>query len=370
MSSPPSRRGFTLVEVMVAIAMAVVMMGGLMQILLNVERLGIRARTRASMSNNGAIAAQLMRQELGQAGLGVPRGLQELPTAANGFYAVVVLAAPTVVGVVADLARPDANFSTFGLLDDRHPVAVADQPRHLAWHTDNNGGCMPQTGAGSCTTANSSAFFPGEAGCATAATGAQARTCPWGLKRLRPSERFQVVAANGRWHGVDNLSPLTSRAVGPNGMIMLDIGTNLPTTWANNSVSALPIAGASQGWVTSLDRVFFRENKAKRTLERIQCWGTPDTANASWPPAAATTAPATPCTTGQGMDDWEIIATDVESVAFTYFNANGVALTDIDSATKKRSIRRIEFNVLFKKLAADQAVRHELIGGVFLGMAI
>jgi prepilin-type N-terminal cleavage/methylation domain-containing protein len=362
-----SRRGFTLIEVFVALAMAGIVMTVLVQILLNAERLGVRARTRASMSNNGAIVAQIIRQDLGQAGLGVPRGLQQKPVADNGFYAVVLVAAATEVGIVADLARPDANFSTFGLLDDRVPASSGDQPKHIAWHTDNNGGCMP--GGGSCSTANTSQLFPGEAGCSTAATGTPARTCPWGLKRLRDGEGFQIVAANGRWHPAPNKTPMTSAAAGPGGMIMLDIGGSLPDAWKNDSKSALPNAGASQGWVTTLDRVFFRHNTVAKTLERIQCWGEPNITDGNWPPAAAVTAPPTPCA-GVGMTEWETIANNVDVVAFTYFNASGTALTNINTAAKKRSIRRIEYNILFTKTVAGQKVQHELIGGVFLGMAI
>lgn len=359
-------RGASLIEVMVALAMAALLLTSLLEIIVGAERIGSSLRARAGMSNSGAVVAQLLRQDLSQAGLGVPKGLNAT-TNSNGFYAAVLVASPDQVGILADLPRPDGNFNTFGLLDDHVPTSLND--RHIAWHTENNGGCMPSS-TGGCSTANASLFFPGEAGCA--AVGAIGdRTCPWGLKRLRSAEPFQVVGANGQWFGATNNTTMTIDDVGQGFMIMLDTGNSFPAGWANNSASSLPTAGASQGWVTTLDRVFFRYVAADRTIERIQCWGMPNVVSVDWPLATATTAPATPCSAPfQGMSAWEVVAQDVDSVVFTYFDQAGTQLTGIDTANEKRSVRRIEWNIAFEKTVADRPTRQEIVGGLFLGMAI
>ena len=357
-------RGFSLVEVMVSLAMAAVLLATLMQIVVDANRAGRRTRIRAELANAGVIAATMLKNDLGAAGLGVPSAVEEA-SLSKAFGSAVLVAAPTGLGIVGDLARPDANYNTFGFLVDRAPTGGNDH--HVSWTSENSGVCV--VGAASCDTAATSLFFPGESGCDSESAATTDRTCPWGLKRLRGDEPFQVVAGNRRWFSATNKTTLEVHNHGS--ALFVHTGNALPATWTNSGPSTLPNAGAGQGWVTTLDRVFWRHNSAARTLERIQCWGAPDPTKPNWPVLTSTTIPASPCAAPfQGMAAYETVAKNVDSVAFTYFDANDVAVVAPNSAAIKATIRRIEFRILFRRPVGSIAVEHEAVGGVFLSGAL
>ncbi len=364
-SSTRRARGASLLEVMVALAIGAILLTSILGLILEGERVSQVVRARAELASAGTIANQMLRQDLSQAGMGMPKGFF-VGTTTQRMYAVLV-ASPTSVGVLGDLARPDANFTTFGMLDDRVPAAgVGD--RHITWRTENSGNCIP---GGGCSTADTSIFFPGETGCTASTPGH--RTCPWGLRRLRGNEPFQIVAANGQWFSAsNNNAALQVNAVGPASdpnMLFVNIGSAplFPVSWSNNSESSLPTSGQSQGWVTTLDRVFYRFDSGK--LERIQCWGRPDITHTNWPPATVGTTPASPCTNFQGMSNWETIARNVESVEFTYFDGNNNPVTNIDTELEKRSVRRVEWRIILSRTVLTTKSQHEVVGGVFLSMA-
>lgn len=349
---------------MVSLAIAGILLAALMQIVVDANRAGRRTRVRAELANAGVIAATMLKNDLGAAGLGVPSAVEEV-SLGKAFGSAVLVAAPTGVGIVGDLARPDANYNTFGFLVDRAPNGGHDH--HVSWTTENSGTCV--VGTPHCDTATTSLFFPGEAGCDSESAATTDRTCPWGLKRLRGGEPFQVVAGNRRWFSATNKATLEVHNHGS--ALFVHTGNALPGTWANNGPSTLPNAGAGQGWVTTLDRVFWRYNSTSRTLERIQCWGAPDPTNANWPVLTSTSIPNTPCASPfQGMSAYETIARNVDSVAFTYFDANDVAVNSPSTAALKATIRRVEFRILFRRAVGPISVQHEAVGGVFLSGAL
>lgn len=367
MSDNRAVRGFSLLEVIGSLSIAAILITSLMGVLVDAEKTARRTRIRADLANNGTIFAQQLRQELSQAGIGVPTA-KNIVTNVGVIYSSVIVASATEIGVVGDFPRPDANFNTFGFIDDR----PGPNAHHLAgWHTENDGGCLPST-SGSCTTATTSLFFPGLAGCNTIALGeAGDRTCPWGLRRLRGNEPFQIVAGNRQWFAAPNQATLTVHNEG--GVLTVHNGADFPAIWSNNSSVSLPNAGPGQGWVATVDRVFYRFVAANRTIERIQCWGTPNPDVAGWPLPAATAAPALPCAAPfEGMSAWEVVAQNVDSVQFRYFDsASSTPMTQpINTATAKDSIRRVEFNIKFSKTGADQPVKHDVVGGAFLSMIL
>ncbi len=350
---------------LVALAMAAVMVTTLMELILLATRNGTRTRARAELGHTAAVTTQVLRNDLAYTGLGVPSAREEASTA-RLFGTAVLVAAPTALGILGDLPRPDANFSTMGFLVDDD--AGGGHGHHVSWYTENSGHCL--VGTSQCSTADFSQFFPGEAGCRTEAEAELPhRTCPWGLKRLRGGEPFQVVAGNRRWFSAPNKDPMEFHSHGKGNYV--HTGNNFPSGWSADSATSLPNAGAGQGWVTTLDRVFWRHDATARTLERIQCWGAPDPTSSSWPAGTATSAPATPCASPfQGMGAYEVVARDVQSVQWRYFDAAGTELTSPDTTATKASVRRIEYRIVFARDAAGARVQHEVVGGVFLPTAI
>lgn len=359
------RRGLTLIELLVALSMAAMILTAMMSIAVDAIMAGKRTRVRAELGNNGAVVTQMLRNDLNSAGLGVPSGPDE-ETNTLFFRSSVLVAGATQFGILGDLPRPDANYNTMGFITDE--PAGGGNNHHLSWHTENNGGCIP--GSGKCSTAVHSRFFPGEDGCKTAAAAKlPERTCPWGLKRLRGGEPFLVIAGNRRWFNADSKDPLEVHEHG-NG-VYIHTGNSFPSAWKADSAASFPNAGAGQGWVTTLDRVFWRFDAGNRRLERIQCWGAVDPTHTNWPPLTATSVPATPCGAPfQGMSAYEVIATNVDAVLFTWFDAAGAPISNPATAGDKQRVRRVDFKITLSDTVNDVRVEHEAVGGVFLSMAL
>ena len=206
------RRGFTILELLVGLSVALIVLAAVVSLFSRTMQTQRRARARAELGRQGAFLGHLLQQELRLAGLGVPTA-----TSVEGALPPVVhvlFAGNNALGIVADLPRPDATFSTFGVLDDR-PAGV----RRLMWHTDQNGACAPQ--ASGCPVNETSVLYRGDTALCTASGD---RTCPWANHRLRPGEYFVAAAGNGSWANLlaagsgDNASGLVMQtSVSPDG---------------------------------------------------------------------------------------------------------------------------------------------------------
>ncbi len=470
-------RAFTLLEVAVAIALMGVVIGAALAMLDAVENGGRRARAHSEMMRDAAFASQLMSNDLRQAGLGVPRAFTDAcaetgfnirhdcgspgpgttvpcafsygldatgnapgsASAGANFYSSVVLANDTQVGIVGDLARVDGQYSAFGPLHNRATGGLpgaddSSSADKIMWHNENNGSCAPGNG---CSTASTSLFFGGETTELCDSGGANNdRTCPWGMRRVLPGERIQIVAGDAGWSTAALANPLNvttpNSPVPPDGAgsshfaISLNPGfdaelssggppAGADTVWRNQVRGEGPGGISGQGWVTTLDRVFYFFDAATNTLNRIQCSGDPDPNNPRWPNRAAATlpagaaaflaavqmtptAPASPMAAGDVAPNFcvgpDVVARNVKSVAFTYFDGAGNGLTTpvtgqatpnpatctpatgpatLDTASPgKNSVRRIDFVITFEKhaeltgAAVPQIVTHVVRGSVRL----
>lgn len=137
-------RGFTLLEMIIALSLAAAVLTMTVAVLFDVSRDSRRNRVRAAMSREGTFIGELLALELRQAGAGVPRGahIQDSYGGAGTteFYANVIVAGTDQIGIVGDFPRPDANYNTFGILDG---AQASTGDRLVGWHTENNGTCMP-----------------------------------------------------------------------------------------------------------------------------------------------------------------------------------------------------------------------------------
>lgn len=404
------RRGFTILELLVGLTVSAIVLAAVVHIFRDTMVAQRRQRVRAELARQGAFLGNMLHRELRVIGLGRPTGTSVI----GGQPAPVAIsfAGDRALGFVADLPRPDATFSTFGFLEDR-PAGFG----RIMFHTDQNGACAPDGGA--CPIETSSTLYRGDG--ATCASAAGDRTCPWGNKRLRPDEVFQVVAGNGSWTNVapdgGALSMLPTPALdgGTVRGLVLDTTINAaraqgwPATWTNFTRGDAPVDIRGQGFVATLDRVFYRHcgvacpggSGLNRVLERRQCWGPVVSNDAAWPGNAVNTneadllggafdpaaAPGAECT------PWEVVARDVETVTFSYFrertanptNADSPA-TDVTNATfglalaaRQRSaqprvgtqlgradIRQVRYAVVLRRDVDGFAIRHDVVGGVRL----
>ncbi len=402
-------RGFTILELLVGLTVAAIVLTAVVSLFTETMRTQHRQRSRAELARQGAFLGHMLTQELRVIGLGVP-----MSVSVDGNLAPpvpVLFAHGQAIGFVADLPRPDATFNTFGFLDDR-PAGF----ERVMWHTDNNGSCAPQLG-GACTITETSALYRGDN---NACEDAGDRTCPWSNHRLRPGEFFQLVAGNGTWANLKSTGSGQSSggfamtvASNPDGRdvrgITIDSAKSAsqaigwPAAWTNVTVGDAPVDVRGQGFVTTLDRVFYRfcngacggGSGQTNVLERRQCWGPVVSNDVSWPTTSATTngaalidgsfdptsVPSATCT------PWEIAARDVQSVSFTYFRARtgtGTGPTNdntfrLTSAELLRSaqprvatelgrvdIAQIRFDIQLQRSSENQIVRHDVVGTVRL----
>lgn len=345
-------RGFTLIELVVSLAMGAVVLTVATAVLATAMRDMRVARARSALAREGQTIAAMMELDLRQAGAGVPDLTHIDPGFPGGGAALnAVLAGESEkIGVLLDRPRPHAQYNTFGTLNR----APGGSTSRIAWHTENNGTCMPD---GTCSTAATSVFFPGESGCTASFTD---RTCPWGMRRAESGDAIQIVDGEGRWsHAVLGNSIATN---GSNRFAVLSTAWS-GTLWPNVTAADKPVSAAGQGWVTTLDRVFFRKNGTK--LERIQCWGTPNQTSASWP-IPGTAVPATPCAPPNGLD-WETLSNRVQSLTFTYFNAAGTAITAAPmAAVDLPRVRRVDYVLKLAQTVEGRAIRFDIVGSVHL----
>jgi prepilin-type N-terminal cleavage/methylation domain-containing protein len=419
-------RAFTLIEVVVALALGVVVIGAATLTMQQVSVANHRQRTLSELQRDGEFASQLMTQEIRQAGLGIPLGsmiavtdtgtsdygtgtattstpLRFPPTGRTGSQPAnrLLVGNTNAIGILGDLPRPDSNYALFGPIHDRSMGRTAFVPPALptddwiAWHTENNGTCVQCDSvvagvcpaAPGCTTSTASLFFPGAAtNCVDAAsTTAQMITCPWGSRRLAPGEHLQVADGGGNWSVSKAPSPLAASA-SPNGIVGLHLPQALDRgsqyAWQNQTPNDGPSGPLGQGFVTTLDRVFFKLNGTN--IERRQCWGDPDPNNANWPPSGTNTVPATltvtPAVDGTEMTAGmvaastcigpEVVARNVTNLQFQYFDAAGgaVAVNNATTAATLNTIRRVTWTIKLSKTDAlvPVPVTFTILGGTAL----
>lgn len=367
------KRGFSLIEVIVALAIGGVLLTTVTSVLTLTLKDSRRTRTHSEIMRDAESVTHLMNTELRLAGLGVPTGAHIDPAYGTSppvsFYGALLVGGSNQIGILADLPRPDANYSAFGALHARPTGSVGVSA--VAWHTENNGSCMADSNANTCVAGRDSTFFADNAaGCATVGTGAvfQDRKCPWGMGRVLPGEAIQVAAGDGRWSHAAVTGEVVKVSVDNVFAARLSPGFNA-AVWPNLTRADGPGGKPGQGFVTTLDRVFYR--LAGSTIVREQCWGDPNPNDADWPDAATNAVSGTPAATGGGgaaassCTGAEVVARNVSSLAFSYFDASGVAVTVAGGATK-RQVRRIDYVIDFAKTIDGRPVLHQVTGSVRL----
>lgn len=373
------RRAFTLVEVIVAGVLSAIILSTVTTIIVNTLVEGKRTRVQQEMARDAALVAQLFAQELRQAGLGVPNK-QHINSAygtvaSPSFYASLLVAGDEQIGIVGDLARPDSNFNAYGPLHNRQLPTT-----NIAWHTESNGNCVPDgNGVGtSCVTGDTSIFFPGENGC-DATTDFADRTCAWGLRRVLAGDHLVIVSGDGRW-GHATFGNTINNVAGHNAFAaQLSTGwvSTVPGDWPDPPSPSLavtsPVEVAGQGWVATLDRVFFKYDLATRTIQRIQCTGDPDPDHTNWPPGGAAVIPGTLTYTPGGTGGtattcgpFEIVARHVESLDFDYFNAAGTDVGNPATGATKKLVRRVSYRIQFRQTVDTRDVIYDVSGSVRL----
>ncbi len=345
-SRPRSRRGFTLIEVLVASAVGIVILTAVLGYLLHRSKRDHQEAQLARLKQEASLLMRQLQRELRQAGLGRPsrarrEGRGEI------FPGPLLFADASSLAFVADLSRPDASFpslSSFAANQDLPPLPE----RGVALLNELNGGCdVDDSSPSPCRTDEASLLLaPSGQDCLTSPDSAP--SCPWGLLKFRPGEWLVLVDGVGRW---------VERRVAPqlfgnaSGRLALILDQPLPSDFFR-----VP----NRGWVASLDRVFFRLEE--RTVSRMQCWGQVGL-------LAALDELASPCSSGGEGTGWEPLlrSASPQGLVFRYLDAQGAELRPLPLApTELRRVRRVEISLHLEASSALGPVAYDTFSSVSL----
>ena len=415
-------RGFTLIELVAGLTISLMVVGATFEVYTLVRKQMFKTRVTAELKRNGRNVLGTMTRYLKMAGSGLPP-----PGSANGdpdaypnggvpfngatIGPAVITAEVARIGFMGDFPRPDSNFNglsvpahaegyqryAFGSAvasgcpkARRNNFTAVDATNHLTLLNELSGGCLPGTG---CSTASTSVALPG-LGVACDRNNLDAPTCPWSLKKYRPAEYVMLVYPSRMWLARQINSPsFATCCSGDNTTIHTHCdgagqfeglslfyeqwggyaaggvgGRNIPDTmgsgWrTDGSTVATMVFPSNRGWVSTIERVFFRHNPLARSVEFIMCWGPPARLETAWDDASA----ANPCALngGSGLGGvealggtgWQTLARNVESVQFEYFDdSNTLVAAPGTLESGLTSVARVRASVRLSRQLPNETV--------------
>ena len=365
------QRGFTLLELMVAGAVAVIILTGALALLVHSSRLKRRQMELSELNRDASRLLGQLTQELRQTGLGRPRGVRFLSASDGGelFLPPFVVAEPRKVGFVADLPRPNSNFNGISYLaDDQIIIPSTVTPltpfvtNGLAVLNELNGGCDVTTVAfgfgAKCTTNTNSAILPAADTVDCGGPGSSFTTspsCPWGLRKYQGNEYVIVADASGKWveRQLFNADPPIKTVLNRR---LLNITLGVP----QEMVTGLP----NRALLSTPDRVFYQlvpeatpvTATTRYRLERKQCWGELTSALTSTI-ALSNTAPVLDCTSEGTGYEVLIGGLEADAIDFKYYDGREQLLAQTDLMHSNvvirektlRRIRRVNIQIKLKR---------------------
>lgn len=381
-------RGFTLIELVVALGMASVVILSAVTIFLAARRTAVESGVRAQLGRAGQLAVDVMKRDFAFAGAGAPpRAAACVDNACSGDVIGAVFRNGDATGLafLGDQPYPNAELNGIAAISRLENEVPGDTSSDAVSITaEPSGACTPHasvTGASfRCLTSRTTPLFGVVAGDDCRGGNEAASTCPWAQnKMLRTSvNHLIVVDAEGRWYTREW-----------NGTSFADVGPHRGIQLTNGGTTALPRdafhnpTGAS--YVATVDRVFYSVERegggscagppvGDCVLYRRQCWGElSDPAAATFPAegSAVLRFSDTPlnCTAPGDGTDWEVIAVGIDSGVFRYLGVGGAALGPALSAADVANVRAVELDFEWVKVrpgTAGGVFRHRLLERFFL----
>lgn len=361
-----SPRGFTLIELMVALGMALAITSAALTVMLLVVDTQREGQKRNALARDAQLAMDTLGYDLGFLGVGVPRGYEadddgnvigteDDPTVTvRQLRPTVRIAQADYLAFLGDLPYPNADLNGVA-----QPSMLRGNPDELDETGDavsvlsELSGCAPGT---NCDTSRSTLNVAGN--CSTGAN--TLSSCPWGLNKWRDdSGSLDLVfgSFDGRWwRRRVQMTGGVPATITDNGRKMIQLTSvggvvDLP---ANAFIG--PRSGG--GFISQMDRVFYSLETpagaacgtgAGCVLRRKQCWhwdiATTNPDDTGFPvalgaPQRSSGGVISDCTPGGGTPEgtpWESLVEDVKSLTFQYYDANGTQLTNTASSRAELS---------------------------------
>lgn len=344
---PRSPSGFTLLEMIVALTMALVVTSSALGVLLTVLQTQREGSLRASLARDAQLTMDMLARDFAYLGVGVPRGLQMREDGVTPITASTTsqLRPPIRVGTsdyiafLGDLPFPNSDLNGIampqvfqGSTDDEFSVVselTACSPPQSA----------PTSGNYTCRTSQATMLEVGGGDCDE--SNKTQPTCPWGLGKWQQNGAADMVLVIGDTFGgwYQRTWDFTVHSHGTD-RALVKFGARLSgeTDLSENRFYARTIGG---GFVALLDRVFYSLEEpgspgtactsGNCTLRRRQCWGDiGDPGDASFPAVggSAIRGGSDPggCTAGTQGTPWESVMDGVESFQIRYFDSTGAEI--------------------------------------------
>lgn len=391
-------RGFTLIELMVALGMALGVTAAALGVLLTVLETQRSGFIRVQLQRDAQLTVDMLEYDLNYLGVGIPRGFarqndgtytnpgtgtpsadgsstDEANAAPYQLRPVVRIGTATTLAFLGDLPYPNAD--TNGIME---PTAFSSNDTHRIAVVSDLAPCSPPDSAGGgsgnylCNTASES-VVPLGGGAPCGGSNDDEPTCPWSMNKYLPtktsgSKQIPVVVGDvgGGWYlrwwdfGTSNNKDRLMIHF-QHDQAAWDTDEDLPEDYFRSN-------RFGGGHLATMDRVFWKVTdqagtsactfgNGDCTVWRRQCWGwagtgSSDPAEATFPAVGSTAfngglADPVDCIAGTGSGTvvegegtpWEQIADGVDQFSFTYFDALGNALAaplDAARASRARSI--------------------------------
>lgn len=362
------RRGFTLLEVVVAVSISIVLSAAAMSLMLTARSSMTEATMRAAMTRDAQVVLDLFSHDMRFLGAAVPTSVCAEGGAAcagNDMLPTVRRAQHHSMAFFGDLPYPNSELNGVMALVE----VVASTPDLIKVTSELSGGCTPPssgaTGNRNCDTRAFSSLTL-VAAATDRCTGAQtnARTCPWGMGKWRPGGGgdldFQVVNPVGEWF--ERSHDATFNSFGDGDLQSGPDKLRLNIGGGSGAGVDLPADAAGVGsYVTTIDRVLWTIEEAGSpgtacttdcVIRRNQCWGAildpdqpavPHFANADhWSNVAVQN-----CGPLDGTG-WEIIGANIASAQLAYLIDTGWTST-VSAAATAEQIRAVRLELTMRR---------------------
>lgn len=371
----PRDRAFTIIELMVALALGAVLTTAATATLLVARFAATESALKASMARDGQLVMDNIERDLAYLGAGVPKAANaDTAGAAVGRSMLPVVRAGLTSNLVfiGDLPYPNAEVPGIAGLARVNGGAPS---RTLTVTDEISGPCVPPANnAGApCLTSNST-LVPGTYVAADDCDASQptARTCPWGMRKWQNGSGgdtfLTFVDVAGNWYsrkvtGINAGTPVVAFEGRYTGVALT---AGFPGGAGADNIDPTTFLGA--GYVGNIDRVLYAledpgaPGSACATstcaLYRRQCWGSVGDPTAAGFPTAGTsfvgtTSALSGCAAGTDGTGWETLATGISSFSFTYYQ-NTAALSAPLNAGDRTNVRAVEVNLTMTKKIPGQ----------------